>query len=365
MINSKSIKLLFVIILLLPWLYVVDEADSSDYSMTNTADIDKKNPIQKSAHHTEFGFQNHPFIPTAAPKGATFYLRRFWHSISLPDVPATHSLSQQLALEQWQNTKGSRITWLGHASFLIQINGQTILTDPFLSEFASPLSWAGPRRFVEPGLAFDNLPQIDIIIVSHNHYDHLDDWTVRSLSSKQQIHVFVPLGLKEFFQERGYSQVTELDWYQQAKLDNLKFTALPAVHDSARSTSDHNQTLWASWLIQTLQLKVYFVGDSAYTKSLYTSIGERFGPFDYVFVPIGAYEPRELMWMSHMTPEEAVSLGRDLKANRLIASHWGTINLSDEPTWEPPNRFRVAGENQGFNKDRLWIMKIGETRELR
>lgn len=319
----------------------------------------------KPKHHTIDGFQNHPFAETAAPKGVAFYLRRFWGSVFTPDTPDGHVLPESESMRLLNSVEGDKITWLGHASFLIRVSGKTILTDPFLTEFASPVSWAGPRRFVDSGILPDKLPAIDIVVVSHNHYDHLDDETVSNLKEKEKIHVVVPLGLKEFFAERGYKNITELDWGESVSTGNIELTSLPAVHDSARSTDDHNQTLWSSWAIISPESKVLFVGDTGYSDTIFSKIGKQYSSFDYAILPIGAYEPRELMWMSHITPEEAVAIGNEVHAKTLIASHWGTVSsLSDEPIWEPPKRFRKTGINDGFSETSLWVMKIGETRSL-
>jgi len=303
----------------------------------------------KPSHHTISGFQNHPFVETAASKGVLFYLRRFWGSIFTPDIPDGHALPETESVELLNAIKGDSITWLGHASFLIKISGITILTDPFLTEFASPVSWAGPRRFVDPGIPLDKLPPVDIVVVSHNHYDHLDDETVSNLTNKERIHVVVPLGLKPFFVERGYSNISELDWGQSVIVDGMELGALPAVHDSARSIDDRGQTLWASWAIESSGKRILFIGDTGYSDTVFNRIGEQYGLFDYAILPIGAYEPRKLMWMSHVTPEEAVAIGNDVHAKTLIVSHWGTVSsLSDEPPWEPPKRFRKAGSGGGF-----------------
>ncbi len=319
----------------------------------------------KPKHHTISGFQNHPFVETAASKGVLFYLRRFWGSIFTPNIPDGHVLPETESVELLNAIKGDSITWLGHASFLIKISGITILTDPFLTEFASPVSWAGPRRFVDPGIPLDKLPSVDIVVVSHNHYDHLDDETVSNLTNKERIHVVVPLGLKPFFVERGYSNISELDWGQSVIVDGMELRALPAVHDSARSIDDRGQTLWASWAIESSGKRILFIGDTGYSDTVFNRIGEQYGLFDYAIIPIGAYEPRKLMWMSHVTPEEAVAIGNDVHAKTLIASHWGTVSsLSDEPPWEPPKRFRKAGSGGGFAGEKLWVMKIGETRPL-
>lgn len=319
----------------------------------------------KPMHHTETGFQNHPFVETAASKGFLFYVRRFWGSVFTPDIPDGHALSTQASMLLLNSIEGDKISWLGHASFLLKTSDVIILTDPFLTEFASPISWAGPRRFVEPGITIANLPQIDVVLVSHSHYDHLDDETVSSLANKETIHVVVPLGLKPFFVARGYERVTELDWGGSVTIERIKITSHPAVHDSARRIDDHNKTLWSSWVIESPEKRVFFAGDTGYSKSVYRRIGEQYGAFDYAIVPIGAYAPRKLMWMSHTTPEEAVAIGSDLRANTLIASHWGTVSsLSDEPMFEPPKRFKKSGAGNGFNERDLWIMKVGETRSL-
>ncbi len=316
-------------------------------------------------HHTPNGYQNHPFIETAAPKGPFFYLRRAWDSLFVPNIPDGHQLSEPESMQLLHTINTDRITWLGHASFLIKTSDVTILTDPFLSKYASPVSWAGPKRFVHLPIPINKLPTIDIIIVSHNHYDHLDDKTVRELPNKENIQVVVPLGLKPFFIERGYKLVTELDWGQSLSILDLDISAEPSVHDSARTTADHNETLWASWVIESSQQRLLFVGDTGYSNTIFKRIGEKYSTFDFAILPIGAYEPRELLWMSHTTPEEAVAIGKDVHATRLIASHWGTISsLSDEPAFEPPIRFKKAGYGNGFSKQTLWIMKIGETRAL-
>lgn len=320
---------------------------------------------KKEKHHASTGFQNHPFVETASSKGVLFYLRRFWGSVFTPDIPDGHALSEIESIQQLNSIDGDRITWLGHASFLIKIDGVTILTDPFLTEFASPVTWAGPRRFVDPGIPLDKLPPIDIVVVSHNHYDHLDDETISKLKNKEKIQVVVPLGLKSFFADRGYRRVTELDWDESKNIGGLELISLPSVHDSARSTDDQNKTLWTNWAIVSPEKRVLFVGDTGYSETIYKNIGANHGPFDYAILPIGAYEPRKLMWMSHITPEEAAVIGKEVKAVRLVASHWGTVSsLSDEPPWEPPIRFEKAGVKNGFTDKTLWVMKVGETRPL-
>lgn len=319
----------------------------------------------KPKHHTQNGFRNYPVIPEPPPVGAAFYFRRVMDSFFLPDVPEDHYLSEKDAISQFQQLKGQNsITWLGHATFLIRINGMTILTDPFLTEYASPLWDFGARRYVQPGINLDNLPPIDLVVVSHNHPDHLDAETVESLKEKQNIHVFVPLGLKAFFKDRGYANINELDWNESFSYNGIELMALPAVHFSGRGLNDKNKTLWSSWSISSQSGKVFFSGDTSYSSTIFKTIGKENGPYDIAIVSIGAYKTRKHGPTSHFTPEEAVKVALETKSNVAVAMHWGTIQLSDEPPWEPPVRFKKAAQDNGLSSEQTWVMKIGGTRLL-
>ncbi|MCP4755767.1 MAG: hydrolase [Proteobacteria bacterium] len=316
-------------------------------------------------HHTREGFRNYPLIPKPGPTTRGFYWRRFWGSFFLPDVPRDHVLPEKQAIERFHAMKGKNtITWLGQSTFLIRMGGKTILTDPYLTEYASPFSVFGPRRFSSPGISLENLPSIDIIVVSHNHLDHLDEETVESIKNKKDVRVYVPLGIKSFFTERNYTQVEELDWHEQKSVDGLKLTALPTVHHSGRSMGDKDKTLWCSWAIASPSASVYFIGDSGYSPTIFKNIGLKHGPFDAALVTIGTYKTRESGPITHLYPHEAVQVGLEVKAKSIVAMHWGTIELSDEPHFEPPERFIRAAKKAGINEKRAWVMKIGETREL-
>ena len=324
-----------------------------------------KSTENRPDHHTSDGFRNIPYVETASSKGAFFVMRRIWGSAFHPSVPRDHRIPEKQAISRFNALSGNdTITWLGHATFLLRIGDKNILTDPFLTNRASPLSFVGGvTRYVPPGIAINSLPVIDIIVVSHNHYDHLDRHTVCALPNKEDIAVFVPLGLKSSFSDCGYTKIFELDWWTRADIDELGIVALPAVHDSGRGLTDKNETLWASWAIVSGKKKYYFGGDTGYSP-VFKDIGRRYGKFDLAILPIGAYAPRNLMWMSHVTPEEAVQAGVDLGAKTLVGGHWGTIELSDEDHWEPPERFESAGKDAGMEENAIWIMKIGETRIL-
>jgi N-acyl-phosphatidylethanolamine-hydrolysing phospholipase D len=292
---------------------------------------------------------------------APFFLRRTLVRRP-PAIPPGHVVPIDEAIAQLSAAGPESLTWLGHASFLLRTGGRTILTDPFLSERASPLAALGPKRYVSAGLPLTALPALDTIVVSHNHYDHLDARTVDGVPSKDRITVAVPKGVGAFFTRRGYRDVRELDWWEETRVGNdLVLAALPASHFSGRTPFDRNRTLWASWAIASRTRKVFFAGDTGYGP-VFSEIGRRIGPFDLGLVPIAAYEPSSIMRPVHCDPEEAVCVGRDVRAATLVAMHWGTIVLTDEPPFEPPGRFRAAASRAGVPDRDVWVMRIGETR---
>lgn len=263
------------------------------------------------------------------------------------------------------------VTWVGHATFLIQAGGLNLLTDPIWSRRASPVQWAGPSRFVPAGVPFERLPPIDAVLLSHDHYDHLDEGTVRRLQRTfgERLHWFVPLEFRRWFAARGVRRLAELDWWEEAKLAGtagaLRIVALPAQHWTSRTPWDRQQKLWASWAIVTPGgRKVYFAGDSSWFPG-FPEIGERAGPFDVSLLPIGAYEPRWFMRPVHMNPEEAVRTYQELGGEGVMGGmHWGTFRLTDEDPLEPPVRTRAAWAEFGFPAERLWIPRHGETRVI-
>lgn len=301
--------------------------------------------------------------------GGGDYWRFIWRRVAWasqpPSVPDGHDLAPHQALAGLRAVNGAdSLTWLGHAAFLVRLGGKTLLLDPFLGERAAPFRGLGPKRFVPPPIAVERLPPIDAVIVSHNHYDHLCRRTLDRLPGKERATAIAPLGLAPFLRRRGFRDVRELDWHQRTELGNLGVIALPAIHWSRRKPWDTNRTLWASFALEADGFRLYFAGDTGYGP-VFREIGAAHGPFDLALVPIGAYEPRNIMHVHHATPEEAVAIGRDLGAARLVAMHWGTIMLTDEPPFEPPARFRAAAAAAGYGDDSAWIMRIGETRPLR
>ena len=260
------------------------------------------------------------------------------------------------------------VTWVGHSSFLIQVGGLNVLTDPIWSSRASPVRFAGPRRWVEPGIEFAALPPVDLVLLSHNHYDHLDDHTVRRLAARHPRATWlVPLGLARFVRARGARDVREHDWWQETTVQSALIGCTPAQHFSSRGIRDRGDTLWCGWSVRTDVHRVFFAGDSGYHPE-FGRIAERYGPFDVALLPIGGYEPRWFMQPVHMNPEEAVRAFRDLGGGAhgsvMIPMHWGTFKLTDEAMDEPPFRARAAWEAAGLEPERFWVLAHGETRAL-
>lgn len=252
------------------------------------------------------------------------------------------------------------ITWIGHATMLVQIGRQTFLTDPIWAERASPVSFAGPKRFHPPGIALEDLPPIDFVVVSHNHYDHLDLETLTEISRRNpDARFFVPLENGELLRDAGVQNVEEMGWGQIARSGDLEIHCLPTQHWSRRGLFDEMKALWGSWAIIGPSARFYFAGDTGYFGG-FRDIGSRLGPFDLAAVPIGAYRPREMMKIFHMNPAEAVQAGRDLGARALIGMHYGTFDLSDEPPSEPPELFHAAGRVAGYDNADIWLPPIGQ-----
>ena len=265
-----------------------------------------------------------------------------------------------------ENAKHSTptVTWVGHATMLVQMDHVTFLTDPTWSDTASPVSFAGPKRFVPPGVALEDLPPIDFVVVSHNHYDHLDLGTLSALAARRaETRFFVPLGNGALLRENGVENVEELDWGESRDFAGVRVHCLPAQHWSRRGVRDGLMTLWASWAVTGAQRRFYFAGDTGYFAG-FARIAEALGPFDLAALPIGAYEPVAMMKASHMDPEEAVRAAVDLRTRRAVAMHYGTFDLTDEPLDEPPRRFRAAAQSGALGADAAWLMKVGETREF-
>ena len=279
-------------------------------------------------------------------------------------VPDEHVIKKNLVLNKLNSIKNNDyIGWIGHATFLIKLGNTTIITDPVFSKNAGPLIF-GPKRYTEPALNLNELPKIDLFLLTHNHYDHQDMGTIRKFPYKDT-KVFTALKLGKYFTKHHFKDVQELDWYQEVKFNDLKITFLPAVHWSKRSLTDTNKTLWGSFLIEYAGKKIFFACDTGYG-NIYKKIGKEFGPIDLTMINIGAYDFRPMFEKSiyHTSPEEALQAAQDLKSKKVLGTHWGTFVLSLEPIMEPPKRFKDNAEKFGFKRDDALIFKIGEFKKL-
>jgi N-acyl-phosphatidylethanolamine-hydrolysing phospholipase D len=253
------------------------------------------------------------------------------------------------------------LTWIGHATFFFRVDGASFLTDPVFSERASPLSFAGPRRLVPPGVPLDRLPRPDFALLSHDHYDHTDLPSVRALAARG-VPFVAPRGLAGLVREAGAEVAAELAWWESAELAGLLVTCVPARHFSGRGLGDRNRRLWAGFVVEGRERRVYHAGDTALFDG-FADIGRRLGPIDLAALPVGAYEPAAMMAPIHLNPEEAVEAALALGARQVVAMHFGTFDLSDEPLDEPPRRFLAEAARRGL-ADRAFVMAVGETHGL-
>ncbi|MDB4068933.1 MBL fold metallo-hydrolase [Pseudomonadales bacterium] len=295
---------------------------------------------------------------------AAFLLRRFGtYFRSGKDAPDRRPNDGAFLRENARHSVPT-VTWVGHATLLVQMAHLSFLTDPTWSNRPSPVPLIGPSRYVAPGLLMDDLPPIDFVVISHNHYDHLDLPTLGALATRNAGTIFyVPLGNAALLRDAGITNVVELDWGQTASYAGVTIHCLPAQHWSKRSLTDTHKALWSSWAVTGPERKFYFAGDTGYFAG-FAEIGRKLGPFDLAALPIGAYAPRAMMRESHMNPEEALLAADDLQASQAVGIHFGTFDLSDEPLDEPPRRFKAGTVDAEIDDADAWVLDIGETRRF-
>ena len=326
------------------------------------------------AHHAPDGSFRNPW-PDSEPRGWRDVLqwrrqRRGQVLVADPPRGSLPTARPELAYPRGRAASHAA-TWIGHSTVLLQFGELNIITDPVFSQRAFPVQWAGPRRIMDPAVAIDSLPPLDIILLSHTHYDHLDKSAVRHLASAHPSATWVvPLGVGAYIRGWGAREIVELDWWQEASIGTLRVTATPARHFSARRLGDRNKTLWCGFALDLEGKRAFFAGDTAYHTE-FGEVGARCGPFDFVMLPIGAYDPRWFMHVVHADPEEAVQIYQDLVAAHagkplplMLGIHWGTFRLTDEAMDEPPKRTCERWRAVGLDDDRLWIARFGETRRL-
>ena len=283
------------------------------------------------------------------------------------NFPNDHVTPRNEVLKSLQeNRDEDYITWIGHATFLIKLGNTTIITDPLFSRNTGPLIF-GPKRYVDPAIKLEDIPKTDLLLLTHNHYDHLDASAIRNFPHKDA-KVLLPLKLSKYF--KRFKDVNELDWYDEIQVNKeIKVTLIPSIHWSKRSLWDTNKTLWGNFLIEYKGKKILFACDTGYG-NIYKELGEKYGPIDITFINIGAYNFYPMMPVKdksvyHTNPEEALNIGKDLKSKKVIGMHWGTVVLSLEPIMEPPKRFKDSAKDYGYSREDAVIFKIGELKKLK
>ena len=327
-----------------------------------------------TAHRAPDGLFRNPW-PDSEPRGWLDLLRwrraRARQTLTATPPKGTFPLATPAISYPRASTANFAATWIGHSTVLLQFGGLNVLTDPVFSQRAFPVQWAGPRRVMDPALAIDALPPLDVVLLSHTHYDHLDKPAVKRIAKAHPRTTWiVPLGVGAYIRGWGVREVVELDWWQATLINGLRVTATPARHFSARRFGDRNKTLWCGFALEIEGKRAFFAGDTAYHPE-FGEVGARCGPFDFVMIPIGAYDPRWFMHVVHVDPDEAVQIYQDLVAPHvgkplplMLGIHWGTFRLTDEAMDEPPQRTLGRWRAVGLDEQRLWIARFGETRRL-
>jgi len=335
--------------------------------VTLVAGVKGADQPDQPAHHTSNGFVN-PYMEAAHPGLWSFLRARLFSGEWASYDPRLYRVpeGQPDPVSADTASDNAAVTWLGHSSVLIQHRGVNVLTDPMLTDRASPVGFAGPRRISAPGLSIAQLPRIDVVVISHDHYDHLDLRTLKQFGHNTRY--FVPLGLKRPLVKLGVDarQVHEMDWWEAQNLEigghPVRITATPSQHFSGRGLFDRDRSLWASWVIEWSDFTAWFGGDTGYNKVQFAEIGQAFPEIDLGIIPIGAYAPNWFMRTVHVNPAEAVLIHQDIGATRSMGVHWGTFVLAAEPVHEPPQLLAEEVARAGLPAQAFTTYAVGETR---
>ncbi|KAJ2610047.1 Protein-lysine N-methyltransferase efm4 [Coemansia sp. RSA 1365] len=337
--------------------------------------------VKDKSHHKDGRFIN-PWDSFTNPPFTLFF--KYMVS-SVVGNPATKSLKEgrlpkQVSLDRTaiENPSNVQVTWLGHASLLVQLDGATVLCDPVFSKRCSPTQLIGPSRYTSAPATVAKLPEIDVLVLSHNHYDHMDWNTLKDLVARfPDLPVYAPLGNEPFLKSVGFKHVTMADWWEEFQVPlkqnkSLTLACTPAQHMTNRGLTDQMATLWSSWsMLGPDGHRFFFSGDTAYsavhnnpTKAhcpVFAQIGEVYGPFDLAAIAIGAYGPETLFGGMHTNPEQAVLIHEEIRSKKSIGIHWGTFILTAEPIDEPPKRLEAEMKSRGHNPDDFSVLPIGGT----
>jgi L-ascorbate metabolism protein UlaG (beta-lactamase superfamily) len=320
----------------------------------------QNHPWYSTSHHLADGFQN-SYGRDEFPGFGRISRWLLTKPMREKDHPAPPLLPLTRA-ELERSPNRYRIYWLGHSTTLIRLNGSTLITDPIFSDRASPFTTIGPKRHVSTPISIEDIPHIDTVLISHSHYDHMDQESILRIARLFSPRFFVPLGLKNILIEWGVLPrlIVEMDWWQYVDSGPLRVHCVPARHFSSRTPFDRNVTLWTGWYIEEPKngVRIYFAGDTGY-EGHFRDIAERIAPPSISLIPIGAYEPGWLMQRVHVNPEEAIAAAIDLRTERIIGIHWGTYDLADEPFDEPPRRATEAARRNGFGPERFRVLPVG------
>jgi len=332
-------------------------------NLTAASACSSQEPVMNTKkHHTATGFRNTDSL--MVDKSFKDLVSWMWNR-QTPEPKPFPVLSPDSSFLK-TNLSQPTLTWIGHSTFLIQIDGVNILTDPHFSDRASPVSFAGPKRYTRPAMTIGNLPRIDVVLISHDHYDHLDLPSVVELFSRQPDSppVFLTgLKVKARLEDEGITTAQEYDWWESVSLAGFTFHCVPVQHFSGRSLTDRNSTLWCGWVAERNGYKIFFAGDTGYSDD-FKQIHSRLGDMDLSLLPIGAYDPRWFMKSHHVAPEEAVQIHQDVHSRQSVGMHWGTFILTDEPVDEPPVRLRKIMVEKGLDPESFVAFQHGETRML-
>ena len=325
------------------------------------------------AHHAPNGAFRNPWPGSAPPqwRDVVRMLATSWRGRAPTPARGTFPPAAPAIVQPRGRNAELAATWIGHSTVVLQIGALNVITDPVFCQRAFPVQWLGPRRVMDPAVSLGELPPLDVVLLSHNHYDHLDRSAVRHIARAHGGAVWVvPLKLGACIRRWGVREIVELDWWETTSIAGMRVTATPARHMSARRLGDRNQTLWCGFALEADGRRAFFAGDTAYHPQ-FGEVGARCGPFDFVMIPIGAYEPRWFMERVHVNPEEAVQIYSDLctahpeaRAPLMLGIHWGTFRLTTEPMDEPPRRAMKRWTESGLDPARLWVARFGETRSL-
>jgi N-acyl-phosphatidylethanolamine-hydrolysing phospholipase D len=337
------------------------------------------------SHHTPGGFRNNYIGSVTKSLGDVLRWQLSRIRDGLPPAPRlpTPRVAADLDFVHRNSTAGGgmvpAVTWIGHATMLVQAGGLNVLTDPVFATRASPVPFAGPARAQAPGIVLQDLPHIDVVVISHNHYDHLDRASVRTLANQAggTPLYLVPLRLKSWLEKQGITRAVELDWWDThvhsgADGRPVEFQLTPAQHWSGRSLSDRNKTLWGGWAVLGADFHWFFTGDTGYSKDFKDArerlasrqTPERGGGFDIALIAVGACLPRWFMKDQHVDLAEAVQIHLDLGAKRSVGVHWGTFALADDPLDQPLHDLAGARSDKGVAEDAFFLLPIGGTRRL-